>query len=97
MQPDKYLGSTLTIAAEQMDMKKVANIFSEVLGEEIKYQKLPMFITRLVMGKNLYKMFTWINENDAVFLKDLDAFRKEYPHMTELKQWIQLTLSRWVS
>ena len=48
-------------------MKKVADIFSEVLGKEIKYQKLPMFITRLVMGKDLYKMFKWINENDAVF------------------------------
>ena len=90
MNPDKYLGKTLTIAAEEMDMKKVANIFSEALGKEIKYQKLPMFITRLVMGKDLYKMFKWVNENDAVFLKDLDAFRKEYPNLTGLKQWIQL-------
>ena len=51
MNPDKYLGKTITLAAEEMDMKKVANIFSEVLGKEIKYQKLPMLITRLVMGK----------------------------------------------
>ena len=90
MNPGKYLGKTITIAAEEMDMKKVANIFSEALGKEIKYQKLPMFITRLVMGKDLYKMFKWVNENDAVFLKDLDAFRKEYPNLTGLKQWIQL-------
>jgi uncharacterized protein YbjT (DUF2867 family) len=90
MQPDKHLGSTITIASEEMDMQMVANIFSEVLGKEIKYQKLPMLITRLVMGKDLYKMFKWINENDAVFLKDIDTFKKEYPNLTELKQWIQL-------
>lgn len=88
--PGKYLGKTLTLAAEEMDMQQVANIFSEALGKEIKYQKLPMLITRLVMGKNLYKMFKWVNENNAVFLKDLDAFRKEYPNLTKLKQWIKL-------
>jgi uncharacterized protein YbjT (DUF2867 family) len=90
MDPGKYLGKTLVLAAEEMDMKKVAEIFSEVLGKEIKYQKLPMLITRLVMGKNLYKMFKWVNENDAVFLKDLEGFRKEYPGLTELKRWITL-------
>ncbi|MEP6948653.1 MAG: NmrA/HSCARG family protein [Ginsengibacter sp.] len=90
MKPEKYLGETLTIAAEEMDMNEVAHIFSEALGKEIKYQKLPGLITRLVMGKDLYKMFTWVNENDAVFLKDLDAFRKEYPGLTGLKEWIQL-------
>ena len=71
-------------------MKGVANIFSEAMGKEIKYQKLPMLITRMAMGKNLYKMFAWINKNDAVFLKDLDSFRKEYPNLTSLRQWIQL-------
>jgi uncharacterized protein YbjT (DUF2867 family) len=90
MDPGKYSGKTLTLAAEEMDMKKVADIFSEVLGKEIKYQKLPMVITRLVMGKNLYKMFKWVNENNAVFLKDLERFRKEYPNLTGLKQWIQI-------
>jgi uncharacterized protein YbjT (DUF2867 family) len=89
MKPDKYSGRTVTIAAEEMDMAKVAGIFSEALGKEIKYQKLPGLITRLVMGKDLYKMFKWVNENDAVFLKDLDAFKKEYPHLTGLKEWIQ--------
>lgn len=86
----KYLGKTITVAEEEMDMQKVSDIFSEVLGKEIKYQKLPMLITRLVMGKDLYKMFKWVNENDAVFLKDLDAFKKEYPNMTTLRQWIKL-------
>ena len=90
MKPDKYPGRTITIAAEEMDMGKVAGIFSDALGKEIKYQKLPGLITRLVMGKDLYKMFKWVNENDAVFLKDLDAFKKEYPHLTGLKAWIQL-------
>ncbi len=90
LKPASYLGKTMTIAAEEMDMKEVSNLFSEVLGKQITYQKLPMLITRLFMGKDLYKMFKWINENDAVTLKDLDLFRKEHPNLMGLKEWIKL-------
>ena len=87
---DKYLEKTITIGAEEMSMQQVTDIFTEVLGQEIKYQKLPLFLTRLVMGKDLYKMFKWINGNDAVFIKDLTTFKKENPNLTSLKQWIKL-------
>lgn len=87
---DKYLGKTITIGSEEMDMQQVATIFSEVLGKEISYQKFPMLIARFVMGKDLYKMFKWINENDAIFMKDLELFKKENPNLLSLRQWIKL-------
>jgi uncharacterized protein YbjT (DUF2867 family) len=86
---NKYLEKTITIGSEEMDMQQVAASFSEVLGKEIKYQKLPLFIVRLVMGKDLYKMFKWINEGDAVFIKDIGLFKKENPNLTSLKHWIK--------
>ena len=87
---EKYLGKTITIGSEEMNMQQVSKTFSQVLSKEISYQKLPMFITRIIMGKNLYKMFKWINENDAIFMKDLEVFKKENPNLTSLKQWIKL-------
>ena len=87
---DKYLGKTITIGSEEMNMQQVATIFSEVLGKEISYQKFPMLIARFVMGKDLYKMFKWINENDAIFMKDLELFKKENPNLLSLRQWIKL-------
>ncbi len=90
MNKDRYLGKTITIGSEEMDMQQVATIFSTVLSREISYQKFPMIIARFVMGKDLYKMFTWINENDAIFIKDLEIFKKEYPHLTSLKHWIEM-------
>jgi Predicted nucleoside-diphosphate-sugar epimerases len=86
--PIKYMNITITIATEEMNNEQVVGIFSEVMGVPIKYQQLPSIIVRLAMGKNLYKMFSWINENNAVFIKDLQAFRNEYPSMESLKQWI---------
>lgn len=88
-QPENYLGKTITIGAEQMDMKQVADVFSTVLGRKITYQKLPGFITRLAMGKNLHKMFNWCNKNDCIFIKDLDAIKSEFPGMTRMDHWIK--------
>ena len=87
---DKYAGKTITIGSEEMDMQQVATTFSEVLGKKINYQKLPMLIVRLAMGKGLYKMFKWINENDAIFMKDLKQFKKDNPNLLSLEKWIKL-------
>ncbi len=89
LDPEKHMGKTFNLAAEEMDMQQLAQIFSEATGKSVKFQKMPMLITRLVMGKNLYKMFKWINENDSLFVKDLAAFRNEYPNLTTTKEWIK--------
>lgn len=86
--PDKHSGKTIMLAAEEMNFIQAAAIFSEVLGKEIKYQQLPMFVTRLAMGKNLYKMFKWLNEHDAVFIKDFTTYKKNNPGFISLREWI---------
>jgi uncharacterized protein YbjT (DUF2867 family) len=90
MNKDKYVGKTVTIGSEEMDMQQVAKTFSDVLGKEISYQKFLLLIAKFVMGRDLYKMFKWINENDAIFMKDLELFKKENPDLTSLAQWIKV-------
>ena len=87
--PSRYERKTMVIAAEELSMQEVATFFSEALNKEITYSKLPGLITRLFMGKDLYKMFSWINKNDAVFLKEMPAFKKEFPYLLDLKTWIK--------
>jgi uncharacterized protein YbjT (DUF2867 family) len=58
--PDKYIGQIITLATDEMNLSKAAEIFSGVLGKPVKYQQLPLFIVRIVMGKNLYMMFKYI-------------------------------------
>ena len=86
---DNYPGRIITLASEEMDQEKVAATFSETLGKPVKYQKLPSLITRLAMGKDLYKMFSWVNTNNGVFIKDMNAFRKDYPRLLTLSEWIR--------
>jgi len=88
--PEIYQAKTINLAAEQMDGEELAATFSKAMGREIKFQQLPMFITRLVMGRGLTKMFRWINNNDACFVKDLQALRNEFPGMLGLEEWIKI-------
>ena len=87
--PEKYSGQTINLAAEQLDGDQLATTFSKAIGKEIKFQQLPMLITRLVMGRDLAKMFRWINHNDACFVKDLQKFKNDFPGMISLKDWIK--------
>ena len=89
MNPAKYIGETITVAAEQMTGEQVAATFSRVWNKQVSYQQLPGIITRLAMGSSLYKMFSWVNRNDAVFVKDLEGFKKEYPGLLSLEEWIR--------
>jgi len=88
--PEKYKGLTINLAAEQMNGEQLASTYSKVMGREIKFQQLPMLITRLVMGRDLTKMFRWVNNNNSCFVKDLQAFKNEFPGMLSLEDWIRM-------
>jgi len=87
--PSKYLGKTITIASDKMTMEDLSKLLSKTMNKEIKYEKLPKFITRLVMGKNLYKMFNWVNKERPEFVSDIEALRKEFMGMTNLESWLK--------
>jgi uncharacterized protein YbjT (DUF2867 family) len=85
---NEYLARTIPLATEQLSTQEVADIFSKVLNKKIEYKKLPVLITRLFLGKNLYKMFKWMNEKNAFKRTDLELTRKEFSNLLDLKSWI---------
>jgi hypothetical protein len=86
--PGKYREQTITLAAEQMDGEQLAALFTRTMGREIKFQQLPPLIVRIFMGRRLSKMFNWINNNDALFVKDIQALKNEFPPQLSLETWI---------
>jgi uncharacterized protein YbjT (DUF2867 family) len=85
---EKFTGKTISLVAEEMDLEEVAEIFSEALGKRIYYQQLPMFLTRLIMGRNLAKMFEWINKNKGRPFWAKEVLREDLPQLMGLKQWL---------
>ena len=86
---EMYLGKTIPLATEQLSTQEVADKFSEVLNKKIEYKKLPVLVTRLFLGKNLYKMFKWMTEISSFQKEVVDLTKKEFPNPISLKTWIE--------
>ena len=85
---EQYFGKTLVLATEQLNAEELAVLFSEVLDRQVKYKKLPAVITRLFLGKSVYKMFKWMDKESRFFSADVNATRKDFPGLLDLKTWI---------
>jgi hypothetical protein len=56
---------------------------------KVTYQKLPGIFTLLFMGKDLYKMFQYMNKNNFVVVDNIEEIKKEFHDLGDLDQWIR--------
>jgi uncharacterized protein YbjT (DUF2867 family) len=87
--PSEFIGRELEIAGSELTNSEAAKIFSRVLGKPVKFQKLPLPLVRLVLGKEFYSMFRWFNE--AGYKADVPGLRRAYPevHLHTLEEWLR--------
>ncbi|WKK65355.1 NmrA/HSCARG family protein [Lutimonas zeaxanthinifaciens] len=87
-----YNGKTINLATDQKSAQEQAEAISKGLNKPVSYQKLPGIFTYLFMGRDLFKMFSYMNKNDFVVMKDIDAFKMKYKDLGDFDKWIESTL-----
>jgi uncharacterized protein YbjT (DUF2867 family) len=87
--PKEFIGAEIEIAGSELTNRRAAEVFSRVLGKKVKFQKLPLPVVRLFLGKEFHQMFAWFNE--AGFKADIDGLRRRYPevHLRSLEEWLR--------
>lgn len=87
--PAEFIGKELEIAGSELTNPEAAKVFSRVLGKPVRFQKLPLLLIRLALGKEFYTMFRWFNE--AGFKADIPGLRRAYPevHLHTLEEWLR--------
>jgi uncharacterized protein YbjT (DUF2867 family) len=87
--PGDFIGLELEIAGSELTNPEAAQVFSRVLGKPVKFQRLPMPMVRLVLGKEFYQMFRWFN--NAGFKANIPELRRKYPevHLQTLEEWLR--------
>jgi len=87
--PKEFIGLELEIAGSELTNPEAAQVFSRVVGKPVKFQKLPMPMVRLFLGKEFYQMFRWFNQ--AGFKADIPSLRRRYPeiHLQTLEEWLR--------
>jgi len=86
--PAEFLNVAIEIAGDEFTNPEAAEIFSKVLGREIRFKKLPMLIVKYIMGKESYQMFSWFNSDG--YKSDIKFLRNNYPEvkLTTLEDWL---------
>lgn len=88
MHPDIFRGKEIDIAGDSKTMPEIASIFSENLGEQVKYVKLDLDEYRNVMGEEYAKMVDWFNR--VGYDVNIDALRDSYDvELTSFKDWVK--------
>jgi uncharacterized protein YbjT (DUF2867 family) len=87
--PSEFIGKALEIAGSELTNVEAAKVFSRVLGKPVKFQRIPLPVVRLLLGKEFHAMFRWFNE--AGYQADIPALRRAYPeiHLHTLEEWLR--------
>jgi len=87
--PKEFIGVDLEIAGSELTNPEAAQVFSRVLGKPVKFQRLPMPMVRLFLGKEFYQMFRWFN--DAGYQANIAELRRRYPEVRlhTLEEWLR--------
>jgi uncharacterized protein YbjT (DUF2867 family) len=87
--PAEFIGLALELAGSELTNPQAAEVFSRVLDKPVRFQKLPLPMVRLVLGKEFYQMFRWFN--DEGFKADIVELRRRYPevHLKSLEEWLR--------
>ena len=87
--PKEFIGLELDIAGSELTNLQAAEVFSRVLNRKVKFQKLPMPIVRLFLGKEFYEMFHWFNTKE--FQASILELRRKYPEVRlhTLEEWLR--------
>lgn len=92
--PETYRGKTIEVATDEYDMTNLAAVFSEVLGKSVKYQKLPGLLTRIFMGRQLYKMFKYMNKHEFCLVNNIQEVRNEFNIQSNFRDWVEIHFSQ---
>jgi uncharacterized protein YbjT (DUF2867 family) len=86
--PETFIGKAIEIAGDELTNPQIAATFSEVLRRPVRFRKLPLLATRILLGKEFYQMFKWFNVEG--YRADIAALKRAYPdaQMTSLKEWL---------
>ena len=86
--PDKFMGKTVEIAGDELSNENIAATMAEVLGINVKFKRLPLFIVKLVMDREMYLMFKWFYEKG--FTANMEETKRNFPDVsvTSLKAFL---------
>ncbi|MEU5639207.1 NmrA/HSCARG family protein [Streptomyces milbemycinicus] len=84
-EPAEFIGKKLEIAGDELTVRRIAEVFTEVDGVPTRFERQPADELR-AHAVEAAKMFDWLNEKG--YQADIGALRERYPELLTLRAWL---------
>jgi uncharacterized protein YbjT (DUF2867 family) len=85
--PGEWKNRTFSLAGDELSMQQIADAFSRVTAQDVKYVQVSWDQFEKEMGRELTVMYHWFEEKGFHF--DIDEVRREYPATHTLDRWLE--------
>ena len=86
--PQEFIGKTQEIAGDSLTMPQVADAFTRVTGQPVRFVELPLEQVRS-FNAEMGDMMAWFNEHG--YSADIAALRRLHPGLLTFETWLQQT------
>jgi uncharacterized protein YbjT (DUF2867 family) len=86
--PGKWEHRTFSLAGDELSMQQIADAFSRVTAQDVKYVQLPWDRFEKTMGREITVMYRWFEETG--FHLNVEQVRREYPLTHTFIRWLEV-------
>lgn len=83
----KWRSREVDIAGDELSMNDTAEVFSRVLGRQVRYQQVPWDEFEKQSGKEMAVMYRWFDEKG--YEADIPGLRSEHARLVTLERWLR--------
>ena len=85
--PGQWKNRTFSLAGDELSMQQIADAFSRVTAQEVKYVQVSWDQFEKNMGRELTVMYHWFEEKGFHF--NIEEVRREYPSTHTFDRWLE--------
>jgi uncharacterized protein YbjT (DUF2867 family) len=85
--PDKWKNRTFSLAGDELSIQQIADAFSRVTAQDVKYVQISWDQFEKNMGRELTVMYRWFEEKGFHF--NIEQVRREYPLTHTFNRWLE--------
>ena len=86
--PQEFIGKALEIAGDSLTMPQVADVFTQVSGQPVRFVEQPLEQVRS-FNAEMADMMAWFNDHG--YAADIPALRKLHPGLLTFETWLRKT------
>ena len=82
--PDAFGRRPAALGADELSFAEVAGLIGEALGEDVRYEQIPLGEVKDRHARGMYRWF----QDSAPYEPDVEALRRLHPGLLTVRRWL---------